>query len=287
MTEREQAGLRGPVRVCELECDYVYPDHHWVMHTRDVYSREGNPLERTHRNPNGTEWSIVWRYDEAGRLRHREQQGEAPELYTYTYDALGRLERVMVGERAFESVRYGEDGTRTVTQYPGRMPPNTGVDIRVMLHLSADAVAVTTTFDAGGRTVRKVLYDADDRVVRRIGFVYDERGLLAEEGEAVGGNIREDFRNVYRHDTAGRRIEIDQRCGGWGRHRTVYAYNERGDVEEQRIEQELLMETAAWTERFRYIYDAGGNWTERVTETEREGAEPRMSMVERRVLDYF
>jgi hypothetical protein len=39
-----------------------------------------------------------------------------------------------------------------------------------MLHASLDAVAIMTSFDSSDRPIRKVLYDADDRVIRRVAF---------------------------------------------------------------------------------------------------------------------
>jgi hypothetical protein len=149
-----------------------------------------------------------------------------------------------------------------------------------------------TFFDADGRPVRKVLYDADDRVIRRTLFRYDARGLLIEEGESIGGRIREDFRNVYRYDSMGRRIEADMRWGDFGGERKSFAYNERGDLVEELIEQSNILVaeepgTQSWTQRFRYEYDDRGNWTERVTETALPNGETRVSRIERRSLIYY
>lgn len=306
MTDREEAGLRGLVKMCAVERDYVYPDHHWVMDTGDMFSREGNLLERRHRNPGGSHWSIMCRYDEHGRIRDKEYLGQAPdveEVLSHQYDALGRLDRVIIrsrtdGERVFESFQYADDGTRTQTSYPTPLDDKkriiTGVMPGSMLHLSVDAIAIMTIFDASGHPARKVLYDADNRVIRRIMFRYNTRGLLLEEGELVGGRIREDFRNVYQYDAAGRQIEADMRCGDLGGQRMAFAYNERGDVTEERIEQRSSLSLGeepagvqSWAQRFRYQYDELGNWTERVTETVPSNCEASVSMIERRNLAYY
>src|ERR1035441_6384753 len=208
MTDREESGLRGQIEICCTERDYTYPDHHWVMHTHDAFSPQGQLLERRHRNPEGSHWSIICRYDEQGRIVEKEEASkdlEAHQLFSYKYDQLGRLDRVILrsaqkGERIFESVRYAADGTKTRTSYPTPLDATkrktASLAAESMLHLSLDAVVIMTVLDASDRPIRKVLYDGDDRVIRRIAFSYDERGLLLEEGELVGGSIRSDFRNV-------------------------------------------------------------------------------------------
>jgi hypothetical protein len=126
VTDREEAGLRGQVRICSAERDYVYPDHHWVMSTTDTFSPNGSLLERLHRNPDGSHWSTICRYDEREQLIEKEQATKEPkahQLFSYRYDPVGRLERVILqsaqeGERVFESVQYGADGTKTKTSYP-------------------------------------------------------------------------------------------------------------------------------------------------------------------------
>lgn len=304
MTDREEAGLRGPVKTCGIECDYVYPDKRWVMHTSDAFSPEGNLLERRHRNPDGSQWSILCRYDDGGRILDKVYARGEPsggEVLTYQYDALGRLDRVIMrsgedADRVFESFRYEADGTKTQTTYKipldDQKRMNTGVAGGSMLHMSIDAVAIMTLFDATGRATRKVLYDVDDRVIRRTTFRYDAQSLLVEEGELIAGRIREDFRNVYRYDAAGNRIGAEMRWGDLGGQRTSFAHNTRGDVTEERIEKTHLLreerrDDQSWTRLFRYQYDDFGNWTERVTETARSNGETSVSMIERRDLAYY
>jgi len=277
VTDRDESGLRNRVKTCRTELDYVYPDRHWVMETDDTFSPQGDLLERRHRNPDGSRWSTICRYDEHERILEKEQAGEMPpgqQLFSYRYDPFGRLDRVMLGsaeesERVFESVQYAADGTKAKTCYPTPLDANqrktTCVSSEAMLHLSIDAVVIMTVFDASDRPTRKVLYDEDDRVIRRVAFRYDARGLLLEEGELVGGSVRDDFRNVYRYDALGRLIEADRRWGDLGGGRRTLAYNDRGDIVQEIIEQNMgLMRedigSQAWTERFAYQYDGYDNW---------------------------
>jgi hypothetical protein len=304
MTDREEAGLRGRVEACCTERDYIYPDQRWVMHIHDTFSPQGQLLERRHRNPEGSHWSIVCRYDEQGRILEKEEVSKDPEahqFFSYQYDQLGRPDRVILrsaqeGERVFESVRYAADGTKTRTSYEtpldDTMRKTTSVAAESMLHLSLDAVVIMTVFDASNRPIRKVLYDGDDRVIRRIAFRYDGRGLLLEEGELVGGSIRDDFRNVYRYDASGRQVEVDRRWGDLGGVRRTFAYNDRGDVVQEIIEQDTGLMGAgagsqAWTERFAHQYGDYENWIERTTETVGRTGDARLSMIERRELIYY
>jgi hypothetical protein len=161
-----------------------------------------------------------------------------------------------------------------------------------MLHLSIDAVIIMTVLDANDRPIRKVLYDRDDRVIRRVAYRYDARGLLLEEGESVGGSVRDEFRNVYRYDALGRQIEVNRRWGDLGGSRRIFAYNDRGDIVQESIEQNagVLTEdigSQSWTLRFAYQYDDYDNWIERTTETISDTGEARVSMIERRELSYY
>ena len=303
MTDREAAGLRGRVRICSAERDYVYPDRHWMMSTTDTFSPNGNLLERLHRNPDGSRWSTICRYDEREQLIEKEQannEHRTHQSFSYRYDPLGRLERVILhsaqeGDRVYESVQYAADGTKAKTSYPTPLDDTqrktTGVAAEAMLHVSIDAVIIMTVHDVNDRAIRKVLYDSDARVIRRIAFRYDARGLLLEEGEVVGGSIREDFRNVYRYDALGRQIEVDRRWGDFGGERRSFEYNGRGDIALEIIERNagLMKEDTdiqAWTQRFAYQYDDHENWIARTTETIRQSGETRVSMIERRELTY-
>jgi hypothetical protein len=269
----------------------VYPDRHWVMYTSNTFSPQGYLLELRHRNQDDPEQLITWRHDERGRSLEREQASETRKLFSYRYDALGRLDSVVLhsaqgGERVVESLQDAADGTKTRILYliAGRAGES-------MLDSSSDTTVIMTVFDADDRRIRKVLYDQDDRVIRRLAFRYDERGLLLEEGELVGGSIRGDFRRVY--DTLGRRIEADSwRGDGLGGDRRTFTYNERGDIAQEVIEQssgilgeEIGLQTH--TRRFTYRYDDFENWVERTRETIPQTGEARLSMVDRRELTYY
>ena len=113
-------------------------------------------------------------------------------------------------------------------------------------------------------TLEKVLYNADDRPIQRVLFIYDDSGRLMEEGEAYDDNgIRDDFRNVFRYDAQGRCIEREMHCP-FGSERQTTTYNEYGDVSETRripltTDFDLLPQDS-WARYFTYEYDDPGNW---------------------------
>ena len=154
--------------------------------------------------------------------------------------------------------------------------------------LKIDTVAVMTVFDTNNRAVRKVLYDVDDRVIRRIGFRYDARGLLLEEGELVGGLFMEDLRKIYRYDSSGRVIELESRWIDQGGSRRTMAYNERGDLAQEVVTQRawLVWGEAGSSQKFDYRYDDHDNWIERTTRTVSASGDERVSMIEQRELSY-
>ena len=181
MTDLEQVGLRGHVKTCRTERDNVHQDRHWVIETNDTFSPQGRLVERRHRDPDGSSWSIICRYDEQGCLREKEQ---ANQRFSYLYDSLGRLERVMShsdeeGERVFESMQYAADGTKTRTTY--QTPLNDtqrktrSIAVGSMLHTSLEAVIIMAALDANDRPMRRVFYDSDNRV-NKFTYQYDDYG---------------------------------------------------------------------------------------------------------------
>lgn len=300
MTDRGEAGLRGPVKTCQVERDCVYQDHHWVMHTSTVFAEDGQLLEQRHRNPDGTAWRVVCHYDDRGRISRKEYFHEGPDakqVLLYEYDSPGRLERVRVRsengeERVAESYTYDRAGRKAATVYPDPAQRNASGLVTEALETSPGASAILTLFDEQDRPERRVFYDPNGIVERRVVMRYDADGRLLEEGEREpDGSIREDFRTQYRYDAAGRVIEKEFYWSAIGRVRDEYVYNPEGDVVENRHESAGGFAhpdgDQKWTVRSRYLYDDRGNWVERIEETTPQGGEQRISMIERRRIEYY
>ena len=260
MTDREKAGLRGPVAVCET---------HARSHvTREAFHRDGRRSEmmQTGEYP----WSHRWLYDDHGRLLEEVAEGLYSFHRRFFYDARGRRKTVRVsddnGERLEESYEYREDGSALHTSYP-RVSDGIGVALGGMLHMSGDAVRITATEDSQGRAIERVLYDADYRRIQRVLFLYDSAGRLVEEGEAYFDNrIRDDFRNCFRYDEQGRYTRIEMYTPAGNTCQTM-RYNEVGDLVERNnmtLPSDIdLFEQPPWTEYFSYTYDSRSNWIKR------------------------
>lgn len=299
MTDREKSGLRGPVRLCETERDYVYPDRRWRTHTTTTYSPAGLLLEERHRNPDGSQWSIVCRYDESGRILERaEPRLAGPQLLLYRYDLAGRLERVVArsaddGERLCEEYRYDAAGRRTATAYPDpALRDKVHVSLECAFETSTDAASIVTLFDDRDRPVERVFYEPNGFVGHRILMHYDAAGRLIEQGESEGGGIiRDDLRHLYLYDPDGRLVEKTMyHYGLWTIHQE-FAYNEHGDTVEERQRQTGGISgeepDRSWQNESSYRYDDRGNWVERTTHVVLQTGERNLQLVEQRRIEYY
>src|SRR4030088_1610120 len=88
VSDREAAGLRGPVARCEAE----HLDSHFI--TRESFRPDGKWTEKWHRNADGSNWSAVRHFDTHGRVLVEQHQGLTLQTLTFTYDADRRLIRV-------------------------------------------------------------------------------------------------------------------------------------------------------------------------------------------------
>src|SRR5205809_2045502 len=211
MTDRESAGLRGPVAFCETESNQGQVQG-------ESFDSEGQRIELWYGSPRGDSTS-QWHYDPNGHMITEKHTGFADQTRTYEYDNAGRLIRVRTHlpsgiRHVDESWLYHDDGSSTVTQYTDLRVPRMEVAVCVdaTLHHSQDTVRITIKRDPSGNPVQKLLYDIDMRIIREILFRYDEGGRLVEEGEADHvGVIRDDMRNLYRYDAQGRTVAIERR----------------------------------------------------------------------------
>ncbi len=296
MSDRDAAGLRGPVAVCETE----HLDRGFI--TRESFRCDGKLTERWGRSRAGSEWNMMRRYDADGRLLEESRTGPPPEILMYKYDAKGRLERVDArtpegAERVHESYLYYDDQTCAMTLYieppPRDQKTSIGISMESMLHKSPDAVCIVTVRDSMNRPVKEVLYDSDNRVIRRVRFRYDDAGRLLEEGEVESGDhVRADMRNLYRYDAAGNCIEAELYWGAFGGRRKTRSYNEPGDLNEERVEslpgEVDVFQVTPWRSQFEYEYDAQGNWSVRTEQVRTlDAGVPLRIEVTRRKLTYW
>ena len=161
---------------------------------------------------------------------------------------------------------------------------------------------MTTSYDERDFPSQVVFQDANGTLVTQVVFVRDGAGrLLSEEVHLGGGALflevlekappqqRErtaaliqkawgDWSSAYAYDARGRMVERLRRMGTLGEERTTYRYEDRDDPVEVTTEhrsrdagldeggavQHTPDKVSVAYNRFEYVYDAQGNWTERV-----------------------
>ena len=292
MTDRENAQLRGQVRKYVLKQEHRYPGGHRVDST---FSPEGHLLEKRQRNADGSEWSVICRYDDSGRIVERQQHGKPSELISYRYDSLGRLLSVTArsaygDEHVRESYQYDAAGRKTRIVHPPPIPAgaNVGIAIDCMFEFSPEASSIVTLFDEQDRPSMRIFYDPNNNADRVVLLRHDAHGRLVEEGEREpDGTIARDRNRIYIYDDNGQPIEITTHHS-LGTFRKTFAYNEHGDLSRERQEHRLIVDdTEDWTSHYLYQYDDRGNWTERTTEVETSDGARRVNLIERRQLDYY
>ena len=144
MSDREKAGLHGPVRTCVVET--ISPDRKPDLTTTE-YDPDGRLLTLRITNSDGTGWGTEKTYDVDGRLT-RTISGNSPEPgveSVYTYDGAGRLVSITNSPHEGDRIdfHFDEQGHKTATQ---RFGSRTFERART----TAYAVSVWEAADSGG-----------------------------------------------------------------------------------------------------------------------------------------
>ena len=201
-TDRDQHGLRGPVKSVHVETaqleeqDGRITEKPWFSHTI-TFDQEGRLTEQVNHNPDGSEWRTVndytdsgellttrgydpsgvlssevrYVYDDEGRLiaeQHMTKDGGVTTPTTYAYDSEGR--KIKIQEYDFQegtSVMLGIEGT------------NTSIS-------AGEARRVETRYDGRGEAVEVKVFNADGALVCRVEITRDALGNPLEETQYVG-----------------------------------------------------------------------------------------------------
>jgi YD repeat-containing protein len=170
------------------------------------------------------------------------------------------------------------------------------------------AAALITVYNQRELPAELLFHDAQGRLLSRVVFHYDPAGHLVEEAltkmedalppelaarlragqlaalhNLMGGTGP--IRQLHRYDEQGRRCETLSQMGPLGENRRTMAYNEHGEQiaeiaehatreykmdDEGRLSDKPARESVNRSEgRFRYQYDARGNWVEKITQGRR------------------
>ena len=192
MSDRERAGLRGPVRTC-LE-ENTLPDGRKYSNVSE-YSPDGSLLTTRVHNQDGSEWLTSRTYDTDGRLAKvvSGMLGD-PDLETiYVYNDAGKLSAITNngGQGGRTGFQYDEQGYKTSIQTfdPkvlervqnsafGGSPWDAAVEAGIGV---PHAGSVTTTYDQNDQPTELQIRDPAGRLVSRLVRKYDEHGHLSEE----------------------------------------------------------------------------------------------------------
>jgi YD repeat-containing protein len=295
------------------ECSTVNPDGSLV---RDGYLYQGDRLLEVQFFRNGTLVSrTVHVYDGRQRLIRVSYvaadgtEGDVQE-FSYADDRKRSVRRTDARTRdamhAIEGcdICYGAPGTATIeTAYDDNGLP---VDVVMRGGDGQQLRRLILTRDAGGKVLTEQFQMASP-VPPDMAHIF--ASMPPEERESAMAALSAIFTPdmTFRsqsngYDASGRLIERRATMGQLGDERTTWQYDDRGNrvaetreetSHEVRIAEEGALEATsesrqAQQHRFDYVYDAHGNWTEKVAWTRLDESSPfQRSSIERRVITYF
>lgn len=203
LSDREQAGLRGPVKSCGEETTYpsvTSPNGLPTARGSETdYDEQGHVLARLYRNPDGSVWAVRNTYDGSGKLIRTTsgKEGGPSEATQYAYDEQGRPTRITTDGAAPVIFHYDEQGRKTKVQ------TSRAEDFRANFAVAADAPfasfdmppnvagggTATTTYDDNDRPTEVKVRNAQGELVNRAVRVYDQQGNVKEEKQILDDPI--------------------------------------------------------------------------------------------------
>jgi len=258
VSQREKAGLRGPVKQCTQES--VSPSAQgvgeWRFSFTTEYDPDGRILSNSGTNPDGSKWVEMFTYDSQGRVLKRawsQPDGQTDET-TYAYDEKGRLIGTAGSGQSNESTRfaYDEHGrkTRIITSNVKPSPPGTESQQSTSVSLENDDLivpvpeggTVKTLFNERDQPTESQVYDADGQLTTRLVRTYDAKGRLAEARLIIDdpvsmfpADVREKILAESGASAAELKEQLTQLVGGpQGMGGISYTYDAQGRVAEKR-----------------------------------------------------
>jgi hypothetical protein len=307
-----------------LNTDFHNPDG-TIAHSRWLRDDAGRTIERHSWMNDGPISRTVYVCDEGGRpIRtvYWGQDGTGRDVEVYSYDSDGRRTKVQFLPRRESNTEcstsgacgattgYSIEGTDSAFGAAGAATMTTTYDERtlptkVSFH---DAHGHPLSYvilmrDSTGRLMSEEFHQGERSPFQN--YLDDkapteERERLAALFKAVLGNGFSS--TTYRYDAKGRLTTREHRMGNLGGDFTTYRYGERDDpveeTTEHRTREASLDETGnvqyssdrinVQHNQLEYLYDAHGNWTERIVSIRSE-SEPtfQRSNIERRMITYY
>ena len=266
MSDRDKAGLRGPVKAVVTERTFAGVDGGQPRKTTTTseYARDGRILEVRYGNPDGSEWTTRYTYHSDGRLLKTvsSKPDSPPSSETvYSYDDAKRLIAVKSGEHIQLRYEYDDKGQKSATESYDSKPlsPNTayaphweGTDLGFA---PLPGGTLITLYNEQGVATGAQLHDGNGKLVAHIVRKFDEKGrvlaeeqvadapelmvpeelrstLNAEQLRSMGAFIAGGLHNraiTYSYDDHGRVTKRRRTGGAFGEEVTITTYNEHGD----------------------------------------------------------
>lgn len=217
LPDREQNGLRGPVRSVIEEQTYfaggdgsVGPEFKSWKETE--YDREGRITATRLRGSSrehgydGTERVTRYTYEAAGQLLHKSiqnEKGESDGEIVYHYDQQGRLQSIASSKNANNPIAFRYDANGKKSKIAIAQPfdlPHGSETISHSIEASFETGSSAPALPEGGSTV--TLYDDHDQpieiqtrsangeIVSRTVRVYDDQGRVVEEKQIMDDPLK-------------------------------------------------------------------------------------------------
>jgi YD repeat-containing protein len=282
MSDRDKAGLRGPVKTVLNEQPFSGADgQQFLTSTTTEYAPDGRILELRIGNSDGSIWVTNYTYYADGRLLKTvsgKVGSAADSQTTYLYDDARRLVRVESGDNDKVTYQYDEKGRKSIVESYGSrsLPPNTayaphweGTDLGFAPYPGG---TLTTSYNEQGVATGAELHDAEGTLVGHIVRKFDAQGRIIAEEQAADApqvNLPEEFRSKlnpeqmksvgtmiagmqnsvisYSYDAQGRVTERHRSGGVFGEQVTVTTYNDQGDKASERETMVMRSDTGPWS----------------------------------------
>jgi RHS Repeat len=203
MSDRQQRGLRGPVKSCTEESTYsgatdaggkTYPEVHSEYTTE--YDKDGRIASAGHINSDGSQWIIRYLYDDSGWLLKTASgvEGQVMRESTYSYDHQGRLQSITDDARPDSPItfRYDERGRKIKIEISGSADYRPNMAVAGSPFEVADRApnlpgggSATTIYDEHDRPIEVEVRDAEGELVNRAVRNYDAEGHIFEEKQIL------------------------------------------------------------------------------------------------------
>jgi YD repeat-containing protein len=195
-SERERAGLRGPVRSCLEESVYPATKHQGEVtnYVTTEYRQDGKIL--TWRSQSGgSEWMDSYTYDADGRITKivSAKGGELPTETLFTYDENGRVVSITDGppKGCRVDFQYDAEGRKTAWQTfdsetirRGQNVAGGGSGWHAAVCLGAGVPVggkIKTAYNEKGQAAESQILGPDGQLITQFSCTYDADGRLLEE----------------------------------------------------------------------------------------------------------